>query len=89
MAKQEKIMDITEGNVHLVVIRDSTERHNPYKIYIVTSPTGMPIRKRILDKYADFMSVLYFIRNYYLDGVNTMCYTDMIRWVRRGYGEDA
>ena len=83
-------MDINEGRSHLVVIRllDRKER-NPYRIYLVTSATGAPLRKRILIKYGDFMSCICFIRDFYLEGIDTMCYTDMVRWVHRGYGMDA
>lgn len=90
MAKQKKIMDINEGHTHLVVIRMSNQKDpNPYRIYLVISCVGAPVRKRLLDKYADFMSVLYFIRNFYLEGIDALCYTDMVRWIRRGYGYDA
>ena len=90
MAKQKKIMDINEGGTHLVVIKDYTPKaYNPFRIYLIISATGAPLRKRILIRYGDFMSCIYFLRDFYLDGVNAMCYTDMVRWVRLGFGEDA
>ena len=83
MAKQKKIMDIHEGRTHLVVIRDNVARHNPYRIYLIISPTGAPVRKRQLIQYADFMSVLYFLRDFFLYGLDAMCYSEMREWIKQ------
>lgn len=78
MAK--KIIDVNEGNRHLVCYQ-SNDRANPFSVYIVISPTGAPIRKRLLVKYADFMSVLYFIRDFYLYGLDTMSVSEVKEWL--------
>lgn len=82
MCKQKKIIDIHEGGRHLVCIQnmDKTDR-NPYKVYEVISPTGSPVRKRILTKYGDFMSVIYFIRDFYLYGLDTMPVSEVREWL--------
>lgn len=86
MAKQKKILDINEGRTHLVCLRLSDPKeYNPYRIYLIISPTGAPIRKRLLEKYGDFPSVLCFIRNFYIEGINTMCYTEMVRWIQSNH----
>lgn len=81
MANQKKIIDINEGHIHLVCIRHNADRYNPYHIYLVISATGAPLRKRLLIKYADFMSVLYFLRDFYLNGLDTMTYCEMKEWI--------
>ena len=89
MAKQKKIIDVNPGpgSAHLIVIQDSQVKYNPFRIYLVISPKGSPLRKRILNMYGDFMSCVYFIRDFYLEGIDTMCYTDMVKWVRKRYGD--
>lgn len=82
MCKQKKIIDIHEGGRHIVCIQAMDRKDlNPYKVYEVISPTGSPIRKRLLVKYADFMSVIYFIRDYYLYGLNTMPVSEIREWL--------
>lgn len=83
MAKQKKIIDIHDGGSHLIVIR-SLDRSdvNPYRIYIVISPAVAPLRKRLLIKYADFMSCIHFIREFFLYGYDTMCYTEIMEHIR-------
>ena len=78
MAK--KIIDINEGRKHLVCYR-TNEKFNQYSVYMVISPTGSPVRKRLIIKYADFMSVLYFIRDFYLYGLDTMCLQEIKEWI--------
>ena len=81
MAAQKKILDIDEGSAHLVCLRQTDpNEYNPYRIYVVISATGAPIRRRLLAKRADFPSVLSFVRDFYLEGINTLCYTDMVAW---------
>jgi len=83
MAKQKKILDIDEGGSHLICLRLADPKEfNPYRIYLVTTPHGMPVRKRLLEKYGDFPSVLCFLKYFYLDGINTMCYTEIVEWIR-------
>lgn len=83
MTKQKKILDIDEGGSHLICLRLSDPKdYNPYRIYLVTTPSGMPVRKRLLEKYGDFTSVLCFLKDFYLDGINTMCYTEIVEWIR-------
>lgn len=83
MSKQKKILDINTGSVHLTCIQSLDRREwNPYRIYLITSVTGSPVRKRQLQKYGDFHSVLCFLKDFYLDGLDTMCYTEMVGKIR-------
>lgn len=78
MAK--KIIDVNEGHRHLVCYQ-SNDRINPFSVYMVISPTGSPVRKRLLIRYGDFMSVLYFIRDFYLYGLDTMTLSEVKEWI--------
>lgn len=83
MANQKKILDINEGGRHIVCIHSLDRKViNPYAVYVVISPTGMPVRKRLLLRYADFMSVLYFLRDFYLDGLNTMTVSEAREYIK-------
>ena len=81
MARQKKIIDINEGGRHLICTHSMDAKINPYAVYVVISPTGSPIRKRLLVKYGDFMSVIYFIRDFYLYGLNTMTVSEVREWL--------
>jgi len=83
MAKQKKILDINEGGSHLMVVRRNDPKdYNPYRIYLIISATGAPLRRRLLEKYGDFPSVLCFLKDFYLDGIDTMCYNEIVDWLR-------
>ena len=83
MAMQTKVLDLHEGGTHLTVIRRNDPKdYNPYRIYLIISATGAPLRRRLLEKYGDFPSVLCFLKDFYLDGINTMCYTEIVEWIR-------
>jgi len=82
MAKQKKIIDVHEGHVHMTCIQFMEERSNPYRIYMVISPSGSPVRKRELIRYEDFMSVIYFIRDFFLYGLDTMPLCEIMEWIK-------
>ena len=82
MAKQKRILDLTEGHIHIQCIRTDSDNCNPYHVYLVTSVTGAPLRRRLLIKYGDYMSVLYFLTQFFRDGLDTMAYCDMVEYIR-------
>ena len=86
MAKTMKVMDICEGGCHLEVIKimDRKER-NPYRIRRVWHDYGCHVAQ--IASYGDWMSVIYFLRDFYLDGVDTMTTAEMKEWWRKGFGE--
>lgn len=77
---EKKIIDVNEGNRHLVCYK-SNDRANSFSVYMVISPTGSPIRRRLLVRYSDFMSVIYFIRDFYLYGLDTMPVSEVREWL--------
>ena len=65
MAKTRKIMDICEGGVWLVCIKDQTGKINPYKLYQKSYDPAVGYRQKMLGRYADFLSVIAVVRSIY------------------------
>lgn len=82
MSKQKRILDLTEGRIHIQCIRMESDKYNPYHVYLVTSAAGAPLRRRLLIKYGDYLSVLYFLTEFFRDGLDTMTYTEMKDFIR-------
>ena len=83
MAKQQKILDVNEGRMHLICIKHfDRSDYNPYKVYAVISVPGSPVRKRLLTKYGDFVSVLCFIKDFYLDGLDALPLCDVREYIK-------
>jgi len=82
MNTQKKVMDVNPGTAHIVVIRHEKDKYNPFHVYLVISVTGSPVRRRMLTKYGDFMSCIHFLRYFFTNGLDAMCYTDMLAWIR-------
>ena len=78
----KRILDLHEGRAHIQCIRMDADKRNPYHVYLIISATGAPIRRRLLIKYGDYMSVLYFLTDFFRNGLDTMCYTEMLDWIR-------
>lgn len=78
MAKTVKVIDIHEGE-RIICIKNLEDKCNPYRIYV------MPDRyhRRLLIKYADFMSVIYFIEQYYRWGIDTYTVSEKLEWVKK------
>ena len=82
MYKQKKILDVNKGHAHIQCLHNPTDKRNPYHVYLVTSVTGDPVRRRLLIKYGDYMSVLYFLVEFFRDGLDAMAYCDMMDVIR-------
>lgn len=84
MAKTKKILDVNTGSAHLICIQ-SLDRSdwNPYRVYLVTFVPGAGNRKRLLIKYGDLVSVLCFIKDFYLDGIDTRTAQDILTWAKK------
>jgi len=73
-----KVLDIClEGN-HLVCIKASDDRY-PFRLYRVTYG-----HKKQLAKYSNFFSVIAFIKDFYLNGVDSMTLAESVEWAK-GY----
>lgn len=86
MAKTRKVMDICDNGCHLEVIRIYDRKEpNPYRIRRVWKDYGW--HRAQIASYGDWMSVLYFLTEFYKDGVDTMTTAAMKEWWRRSFGE--
>lgn len=76
MGKTKKVMDICLDGVHIVCIRFDGD-WNPFRVYRVSAG-----HRRQIAKYGDFISVVYFIRDFYMDGVDTMTMHETVSWAK-------
>ena len=65
MTKTQKVLDICEGGRWFVCIKDNTGVANPYRLYARDYVPGRGKRQKLINKYADFMSVLAAVRAIY------------------------
>lgn len=71
-----KVMDICLDGFHLVCIR-TADRVNPFRVYRVYAN-----HRRLIAKYGDFLSVIYFVRDLYTAGADTFTMEQLIQWAR-------
>lgn len=73
---RKKVLDICLDGVHIECIRINGN-NNPFRVYRVSSG-----HRRQIAKYGDFLSVVYFIRDFYSDGADTMTLVETVEWAR-------
>ena len=78
----KRILDLHEGRTHIQCVRTDSDNCNPYHVYLVTSAVGAPLRRRLLIKYGDYMSILYFLVDFFRDGLDALAYCDMLDAIR-------
>lgn len=59
---KKKIMDINEQGIHLVCIKDTDAKGNPYRLYQITYDNGW--HRRMIAKYENFASIMYHIAEF-------------------------
>ena len=59
--KTMKVLEIYEGGFWLICVKDCTEVMNPYRLYRKYYEPGNGYHKKMLAKYADFISVLHAV----------------------------
>ena len=62
--KTHQVLNLNYGTTQIKVIQDFTDNVNPFKIYLLEWYYSMKdgrghTRKRMIDKYGDFQSVMY------------------------------
>ena len=76
MAK--KVMDIRDGGCHLEVLDlDNRRMENKYQIRLIRSG-----HKNVIAAYGDWISVLCFLKDFYLEGMDTMTLVEIKEWWR-------
>ena len=78
MAK--KVLDINTDGFRIMCLQ-TNDRYNPYRVYRIWGYPGCMHRWQI-EKYGDFMSVIYFIRDIYRYAVDTMPINQMLQWCK-------
>lgn len=79
---KKKVLDIRLDGFHIVCIMYKEDKRNPFRVYRVTAE-----HRRQIAKYADFISVLSFIRDLYIFGADTMTFPKLIEWAKRYEGK--
>lgn len=81
MVSRRKVMDICDGGCHLEVIKICSKKElNPYRIRRVSAGHHNQIAA-----YADWMSVIYFLRDFYLEGMDTRTLQEIKDWWKGGF----
>ena len=75
--KTRKVLDIHENGTHIVCIR-TADRYNHYKVYKVWAG-----HRKLLVKYGDFISVICFLKDFYLEGMDSMPYTEAVEQIKK------
>ena len=78
MAKRIKFLDVNAGGAHLEGVYFPAE-NNPYRIFLVWRDYGL--HKAQIVKYADFLSCVYFLRDFFLNGLNKMSSPEIKAWI--------
>lgn len=74
MTKQ--VLKINLDGCHLECIR-TEDKNNPFRVYRIAAG-----HRRQIAKYGDFFSVVCFLKDFYLDGADTMTTPDVIEWAK-------
>ena len=86
MARTTKVLDIRENGCHLEVIRiNDRKAPNPYVIRKIWQ--GGDHRAKIAE-YGDWMSVLYFLLDFYRNGMDVRTLAEIKDWWRKGFGDE-
>ena len=72
----KKVLDIRLDGKHIECIR-TDDRYNPFRVYLKTVN-----HRRQIAKYGDFLSVIYFLRNYYEEGIDSLPLPETIEWAK-------
>ena len=59
---KKKVLDINEDGLHLVCIKDTDAKGNPYRLYQVYYKDGW--HRKQLAKYENFASIMYHIAEF-------------------------
>jgi len=61
--KTMKVLDVCESGCWLICVKDCTGKMNPYRLYRKYYEPGKGYRRKMVAKYADFISVICAIRS--------------------------
>ena len=76
MNKQKKILDLRLDGFHIAGYQ-TNDRRNPFRIYMI-----VPGHKRLIARYGDFFSVIYFLKDLFYDGMNKATMQEVLTWAK-------
>jgi hypothetical protein len=76
MNMARKVLNISLDGCNIECIR-TDDKVNPFRVY----KRSLRHRRQIA-KYADFISVIYFLMDFYKDGVDSMTFPEVVGWAR-------
>lgn len=80
MAKRIKFLDLNAGGAHLEGVYFPEDKGNPFRIFLVWRDVSFH-RVQIV-KYGDFMSCLFFLKDFYANGLNKYSNVqDVKKWI--------
>lgn len=74
----KKVIDVRLDGKHIECIQ-TDDKDNPFRIYLKNAN-----HRRQVAKYGDFLSVIYFLRDYYAEGIDTLSLSETIAWAKAG-----
>ena len=74
--KTRKVLKIQLDGCHIECIR-TDDKYNPYRVYKI-----LGVHRRQIAKYGEFVSVLCFLKDFYIAGCDTMTTSDVIAWAK-------
>ena len=84
MSRTRKVMDICDNGCHLEVIKIVDPKdYNPYRIKKVVGGN----HHYQIAAYGVWMAVIYFLRDFYMEGMDTKTTAEIKEWWKRGFGK--
>ena len=74
---RKKILDIHLNGFHIAGYQTQDKR-NPFRVYLI-----VPGHRRLIARYGDFFSVLCFIKDIFLDGLDTAPMHKILTWSKQ------
>lgn len=74
---KKKVLDICLDGFHVICIRDKEVKYNPFRVYKVSNG-----HRRQIAKYGDFLSVICFLKDIYVAGVDTFSTPELLKWAK-------
>lgn len=72
----KKVLNICLDGCHIECIRTEDKR-NPFRVYKVFCG-----HRKLIARYGDFLSVICFIKDFYIAGADTMNTPELIQWAK-------
>ena len=76
---ERKVMELREGGVWIVVKKVvDKDKYNPFRIYLKSM-----YHVKLIAKYADILSCVCYIREYFMEGMNAKTEKEVVDWSKK------